>query len=313
MLRKRRKERTLRGSRVLITGASSGIGLECARRLSAAGADLALVARGEEGLRKAAATIDGPVVLLPADVTDPGALRPAVDTAVQRLGGLDAAVVNAGAAAYGPFRELDPEDHRRTIDTTLVGALNTVHALLPALERSGGTVVIVGSVAGRLATPWLSAYTAAKHGLRGFARTLQAELRAQDVPVQVALVAPGPVDTQFWRVARTPDGRRPPKLAGVYAPEEVASEVLRALRDPRMERTIGGLFRAWIAFDELAPNLALRITSVLARLGWRRRGDKPLQGGDSLSGSQASPRTGDDLPSRPSALRALRDRIGTQP
>jgi NADP-dependent 3-hydroxy acid dehydrogenase YdfG len=157
--RRRRDSVPVVRRRVLITGGSSGIGLACARRLARAGARVVLLARGDEALRLAAASCEPMPETIAADVTDPDAMRAAVARAAHLLGGLDAVVANAGAAAYGPFTEMDAGDYRQTIDTTLVGVLNTAHAALPHLERGGGTFVVVGSIAGRVPTPWLAAYT----------------------------------------------------------------------------------------------------------------------------------------------------------
>jgi short-subunit dehydrogenase len=300
--------RNLRGRRVLITGASSGIGLASARAMAAEGARLALVARGDEALEEAAAAIGPSARAVPADVTDAGGLARAVDEAAAALGGLDAVVANAGAATYGPFIETEPGEYLRTVDITLHGALNTAHAALPHLRRTQGTLVFVGSVAGRVAVPWLGAYSAAKHGLRGFARSLRAELRALGVPVEVALIAPGPVDTPFWRHASTTDRRLPPRIAGAYRAEDVAAEVMRALERPRIERTVGGLMAAWVLFDAVAPRIALRLTGAGARLGWRRRERQPVDGTNALAGPVGSADVDGGLPARPSVLRKLRDR-----
>ncbi len=293
---------------MLITGGSSGIGLECGRRLAHEGATVALLARASPALKEAAISIGRGTVTAAADVADAAQVRTAVDTAAAELGGLDAVVANAGAAAYGPFTEMQPEDYTRVIETTLIGTLNTVHAALPHLERSHGTLVIVGSVASRIATPWLASYAAAKHGVRGFARSLHAELAALRVPVRVAMVHPGPVDTPFWRRARTTDRRRPPKLRGAYSAGEVAAEVLRALDDPKPERTFGGLMALWARVDAIAPTLGVRATGSIARLGWRRREREPAQAEDALAHHASGASVDGGLPSRRSVLRIVRDR-----
>lgn len=303
----------MQGRRVLITGGSSGIGLACARELTAGGARIVLLARGEEDLRQAAASLDPAPATLSADVTDATALRAALTRAAELLGGLDVVVANAAAAAYGPFVDMSVDDYRRTIDVALLGNVNTAHAALAHLAPTAGTLVVVGSIAGRLPTPWLAAYTAAKHGLRGFVRSLSAELRALGSPVKVALIAPGPVDTPFWARSRTVDRRLPPRLYGIYRPEDVAREVTRAIASPRTERTVGGLMATLAFVDAVAPNATLRALGPLARTGWRKRDNRPFEPSDALSepAAQAELHTG-SLHSRPSLLVRLRDlaRIG---
>lgn len=309
----RRRPQPIAGRRVLITGGSSGIGLACARELAAGGARVALLARGEDGLRDAAAGLDPAALTIAADVTDAAAMRAALARAAELLGGVDVVVANAAGAAYGPFTDMTVDDYRRTIDVALLGMLNTAHAALPHLERGAGTLVVVGSIAGRVPTPWLAPYTAAKHGVRGFVRALAIELRAQRSPVELALVAPGPVDTPFWARARTVDGRLPPRLYGIYRPEDVAREVTRAIASPRTERSVGGLMALCALGDAVAPNAMVRLLAPLARAGWRRRDTRPHDDGDALTepAARAELRTG-TLRSRPSLLVRLRDaaRIG---
>lgn len=302
----------LAGRRILLTGGSSGIGIACARDLTRHGARVVLLARAEHALQQAASSLHPSPATLTADVTDVDAIRDAVAQASALLGGLDAVVANAGAAAFGPFREMSPDDYRRTIDITLLGTINTVHASLPHLERTAGTLVVVGSIAGRVPTPWLAAYTAAKHGVRGFVRTLRAELRALSSPVEVALVAPGPVDTPFWRHARSVDRRLPPKLPGVYRPEDVAAEVTRALLSPRSERSVGGLMALWALLDAIMPNTTLRLTGLFAKAGWRDRQSRPPSPRDGLVQPAKDARIEGGLLSRRSVLVKLRDlaRIG---
>lgn len=249
----RRRPARLAGGRVLITGASSGIGLLAARAFHARGAELLLVARGERGLAAAARAVGGErVTLLAGDVTDRAWLEPALDGALAGVG-LDVLVVNAGAAAWGRFAEIPAEDFDRTVEVTLLGAVNVVRAALPALERQGGTIVATGSVAAHVPVGMLSPYVAAKHGLRGFLDTLRIELRASGSPVRVRLVHPGPVDTPFWRHVTPSGGRRPPMPPVAYRPETVADALVRAAVDGRRERIVGRLMRSTLALRSLAP------------------------------------------------------------
>lgn len=300
----------LTGRRVLITGGSSGIGLACAHELTSRGARVVLLARGEEGLERAAASMIPVPATVAADVSDVDALRAAVDRAAELLGGLDAVVANAAAAAVGPFAQMTADDIHGTLNSALLGTVNTAHVALPHLERTAGRLIVVGSIAGRIPTPWLAAYTAAKHGVRGLVRTLAVELRAQGSPVGVGLVAPGPVDTPFWRRARSVDGRVPPRIHGSYRPEDVAAEVVRAFGRPRTERSVGGLMAATALIDAIAPNAMVRVSGSLARLAWRRRERHEREPADALSQPVTEPREHSDLSSRPSILVRLRDLAG---
>lgn len=307
----RRRPGSLADRRILLTGGSSGIGLTTAERLVAAGARVVLVARGEAGLADASARLGRAAEVIAADVRDPDDIARAVTRAAALPGGLDAVVADAAAAAYGPFVEMAVEDYRATVESTLLGALHTAHAALPHLAPRGGTLVFVGSVAGRAPVPWLAAYTAGKHGVRGFARSLAAELRALRIPVRIALVHPGPVNTRFWKRVRTPDGRLPPTLHGAYSPETVAIEIERALRGQGpLERTVGGVMAIAERVDALAPNTSLHLISAGARLGWRGRERRPPQEGDALVRPAAQAERDGGLIDRRSLLTTARGRLG---
>jgi NADP-dependent 3-hydroxy acid dehydrogenase YdfG len=226
--------------RVLITGASSGIGAATARRLAARGDELVLVARGREGLERIARETGAQVEI--ADVTD----RDALEAAFERAGELDAVVANAGAAAYGRFAATDPEDVDRTIAVTLLGTANTLRCALPRLERTRGTLVVTGSIAGRQPMPLAAAYSASKHGVRGLLESVRLELREAGSPVRVAMVHPGPVDTPFWVNVTPAEGRMPPKMPSWVAddPDRIARALVNALDRPRPERIVGWTMRA---------------------------------------------------------------------
>ena len=262
--------------RVLITGGSSGIGAEVARRLASRGDDVALVARGRDGLEKTARAIrdrGGFAILETADVTDREQIERAVDAAAEQLGGLDAVIVNAGAAAYGLFTDMPAEDVERTLAVTFTGAVNTIRAALPHLEATGGTIVATGSVAGKYPQPLLSAYSASKHALRGFMQSLRLELKATGSRVRVAIVHPGPVDTPFW-VNVTPATVMPPEFPPqvTYSPERIATAIVRALERPRPEQVVGLAMKA----VALVPRpIRDRATMRLARVALRNPGDDP--------------------------------------
>jgi len=221
----------LEGRVALVTGASRGIGAAVARSLSEHGARLGLASRSGDDLGLAEA------VALPCDVREPAQLEALVAATVERFGGLDILVANAGVGAYGPFLELPLEQLDEMIDVNLKGTLYAVRAALPHLLASDAAdLVTLASEAGRRGLPNEAVYCASKFGQVGFTRALDHELREQGI--RCTNVCPGGVATDFALGegrGRTPDM---PELAGMMAPEEVADVVLFALTRPRGHRLL---------------------------------------------------------------------------
>jgi len=232
--------------RVLITGGSSGIGLASACRFAAGGAKVAILARNPAGLeaaRRQTAAAGSECLAFSVDVTDREELGRAVERAAATLGGLDVAVANVGASTYGRFRDTPAEDFDRVVDVSFRGVVDTVRAALPHLEASGGSLVVIGSMASELPLPRMSAYTASKHAVRGFVDTLRIELEAQESSVSLSLVEPGPVDTPFWGNVASEDGLLPPGIPLPYGPDEVAITIEGAIARRAARSTVGG---AWV-------------------------------------------------------------------
>ena len=201
----------LTGRRVLIMGASSGIGFAAAEAFARAGADLALVARSEEGLEAAAdaaRALGVRAYVVPADLGTRAECERAVADAVAALGGLDLLVWNAASMVFGHFADVAPDDFDRTIDVTFLAAVNTVRAALPHLEAAGGDIVATGSLMTRVPLPTFGSYAAAKHALRGFLSSLRIELKEAGSAVSVSIVHPGAVDTPLWEHVSSATGVR---------------------------------------------------------------------------------------------------------
>ena len=219
----------LNGKVALVTGASGGIGAAVARSLAGAGARLGLASRsgGDLGIADAFAE--------PCDVRDAAQMEGFVGHVVDRFGGLDILVANAGVGAYGPFLELDPEHLEEMIDVNVKGTLYAVRAALPHLLRSeAADIVTLASEAGRRGLPYEAVYCASKFAQVGFTRALDHELREQGV--RCTNVCPGGVATEF-AMGR---GRTPgmPELAGMMSAEDVAEVVLFVLTRPRNHRIL---------------------------------------------------------------------------
>ena len=225
---------TLEGRVALITGASGGIGAAVARRLAAEGVRLGLASRSGDDLG-----IEG-AVAAPCDVRDPSALETLVAETVERFGGLDILVANAGVGSYGPFLELPPDQLEEMIDVNVKGTLYAVRAALPHIVRSeAGEIVTVASEAGRRGLPLEAVYCASKFAQVGFTRALDHELREQGV--RCTNVCPGGVATDFaMGRGRTPDM---PALEGMMSAEDVADVVLFVLTRPRNHRILEVAFR----------------------------------------------------------------------
>jgi NAD(P)-dependent dehydrogenase (short-subunit alcohol dehydrogenase family) len=244
---------------VLVTGASSGIGRATAVEAAGRGARLVLVARGrlplEEAADEARAAGAAEVVVCPADVNDEGALRAAVDTAIERFGRLDAVVHAAQVMAYGRIEEVPSKVYEAVVDTAVHGTANLARVVLPVFRRQGaGHLVVVNSLLGSVTAPMMGSYVTAKWGQLGLIRVLQQETR--DVPgISVSAVAPGGVDTPIYFQAASwvgSTGRPPPP---VYSPQRVARIVVSTLDRPRRLVQAGFLNSVVVAGFRLLPGL----------------------------------------------------------
>jgi short-subunit dehydrogenase len=237
------------GSKVLLTGATGGIGHAIARALSSGGASLILTGRRTEVLEPLAKELDARA--LAVDLSIPAE----VDRLVEEAGEIDILVANAALPASGRLETFTMAEIDRALDVNLRAPIAMAHALAPAmLERRRGHMVFISSLAGKAATPGSALYNASKYGLRGFALALRADLHSSGVGVSA--VFPGFIRDAGMFAA---SGATLPKGVGTRAPEDVARAVVRAIEQDRAELDVAPLsLRAGAIFAGVAPELAAK-------------------------------------------------------
>jgi len=301
----------LRGRRVLLTGASSGVGLAATRLLAGEGARLALVARRGDGLRRTIEEEGLDAVVIAADLGERAEAERAVDRAAEALGGIDVVVSNAAAAVFGHVSEVHPDDFDRTVAVTFTGAVDVIRAALPHLRASRGTIVATGSLMARVPLPTWSSYAAAKHALRGFLGSLALEEREQGTGVRVAMVHPGPIDTPLFANASSATGRKPRVAPDAYRPEVVARALVEAVVRPRAEIVLGGETRLLDLLHAGPRPLASAILMFIDR--WYRSGDEDATAPGALWQAPHATQLSGGVPSRGSLLAPLQLRVRAAP
>jgi NAD(P)-dependent dehydrogenase (short-subunit alcohol dehydrogenase family) len=227
---------------IVITGASSGIGLATARMAAKAGAGVLLVARNEEALRQITAELqaDGAqAAYVAADVSQQEDHERIARTAIERFGGFDSWVNNASVGTAGELDKVTIEDHRRVFDVNYWGVVYGSLEAARHLRQRGGAIVNIGSVLGERTVVLQGPYCAAKHAVRAFTTGLRMELERNGAPISVTHIKPSSIDTPFPEHARNylwTGIQVPPPI---YSPTLVAKAILFACQTPRRELTVG--------------------------------------------------------------------------
>jgi short-subunit dehydrogenase len=255
---------------VLITGASAGIGEELALQLAAAGAKVTLSARRRVQLESIAQKIallgHGKAAVAECDVTRDGDLERAVETAVRSFGRLDVVIANAGFGVKGSITALKLEDYRRQMETNVFGVLRTIYAAWPEVEKKRGNIVIVGSVAGWVATPGGSPYSMSKFALRGLADAITPELRRSGI--KVTLISPGFVVSDFRRVDNAavfhPDAPETAPQWLLVPTDKAVREILCAVARGKREQIVTGHGKALVLLQRFSPWLIRALSNKFA-------------------------------------------------
>ncbi|WP_294390302.1 SDR family oxidoreductase [uncultured Sphingomonas sp.] len=277
------------GQRIVITGASSGIGAATAIAFARGGARLVLAARNQAGLedmarrcREAGGGADVRVV----DVTDAAAVATLAAEARTLLGGIDIWFSCVGVGVVGRYEDVPIADHRQVIEANLLSHMNEAHAVLPVfLAQDRGTWINMISVGGFVATPHAAAYSASKFGLRGFSEALRGEL-SKKPHIHVCDVYPTFVDTPGIDHAGNYTGARLSLPPGALAPETVAKAVVRLARRPRNTTVIGAPAIALKLGQFAVPNLGAAIMNGFMD-SWSDRADP----GEDTTGTLFDPPT----------------------
>jgi ribitol 2-dehydrogenase len=220
------------GKVVAITGAASGIGLECARTLLAAGARVVLIDRAEDRLRELCAGLGDQAIPLVIELTDPGSVATMLPKILAQAEKLDVFHANAGSYVGGEVVDGDPDAWDRMLNLNVNAAFRSIHAVLPHMvERKTGDIIVTSSIAGFIPVVWEPVYTASKHAVQAFVHTLRRQVAKHGI--RVGEIAPGPVVTALladWSEAKMQEAL---KAGSLIEPKEVAEAVLFMLTRPR--------------------------------------------------------------------------------
>ncbi len=238
----------------LITGVSGGFGRAFASNFSKAGFLIAGVARNPDS-----ESVDLPIA---ADLTRPDALSSVVETVMEKFGRLDLLVNNAGIGQYEVWEEMDTDDLRRLMELNFFVPVQLTRLALPLLKISGGTIINVSSVAGKVPVPVMGGYCASKYALNAFSDSLRAELSDSDVHVLNLIV--GRINTGFS--SRALGKRTPPRTPFSGTPDKLSEKTVRCWRRRKRQLIFPGWYRLIIWAYRLAPGLLDR----LAAAKWRQ-------------------------------------------
>ena len=251
----------------VVMGASSGIGRATAIEMAKLGATVVVSARRQEALDELVEEIEragGRAHAVAADVTVYAQIENVATVTVEKFGRIDTWIHTAAAAMYARFEDTSPEEFKRVIEVTQVGAAWGAMVALPHLKNSGGALIQVSSVEALVGIPFQAAYGSAKHGMKAYLDVLRIELDHDDIPVSVTNIMPSGINTPFFTNARTKIGVKPVAVPPMYQPHLVAGAIVAAAQKPIPEIIVGGGGVMFALMKRLSPHLvdlALRKTS----------------------------------------------------
>jgi short-subunit dehydrogenase len=243
---------------IVITGASSGIGLATARMAARKGARLVLAARSSEALQQLQEEITqhgGHAIYVESDVGHEGDVERIAAAAEDEFGGFDTWVNNAGASIYGKLSDVPIGDFRKLFETNFWGVVYGSISALRHLRTHGGAIINIGSVASDSAIPLQGTYSATKHAVKGFTDALRMEVEAERLPVSVTLIKPSAINTPYPQHAKSYLSEEPANPSPLYNPEVVAQAILRCAERQCSEVTVGGVGKLMSLAGRYTPRI----------------------------------------------------------
>ena len=275
---------------MVITGASSGIGLVTARMAAKRGARLILNARNEEVLRRVCDEINesgGEAYHAAGDVARLDDVQKLADEAVRRFGGFDTWVNNAGVSIYGRVLDQSLEDQRRLFETNYWGVVHGSRVACAHLRQRGGVLINVGSVLSDIAIPIQGTYCATKHAVKGYTDALRLELEAEGVPIAVTLIKPSAINTPYVQHAKNLLPSEPQNPAPVYAPETVAEAILHCAEHPERDVYVGAAGKMLAEAGHYLPRVIDKVMESMMLAQQKSDRPKPANRPDSLHAPSA--------------------------
>ncbi|WP_208559422.1 SDR family oxidoreductase [Marinilactibacillus kalidii] len=261
------KLKKLKNQVMVITGATSGIGLVTARMAAEQGVKLVLVARNEEALnilKKELKVRGAESIYVVADVSKEEDVDRIADAAIEAFGGFDTWVNNAAVSIYGYAAEIPVKDMRRLFDVNFWGTVyGTRKAVAHYKEKEqAGSIINMGSVVGNRAFPVQSAYSASKHAIRGFTDAVRMELEKEQAPVVLSQIHPARVDTPYTDHATSYIDKKPTHKGIVYPPESVAEAILYVAEHPKRDMYVGTQSKFFSIFGMVYPRMTDKIMEL---------------------------------------------------
>ncbi|HYJ10977.1 MAG TPA: SDR family oxidoreductase [Polyangiaceae bacterium] len=263
---------------IVITGASSGIGLATALEAAKRGAKVVLAARSQQTLANVVSRIQdagGQATAAVADVSRREDVERIAEVALARFGRVDTWVNNAAVSAYGRLEQHQEHDARRIFDVNFWGVVHGSMVALPLLRRNGGALINVGSEVSEAVAPIQGIYSASKHAVKGYTDTLRIELmEAGEEQISITLIQPTAVDTPFPQHARNYMPEEPKLPSPQIDPQDVAEAILNAAQKPERDVKVGGTAVLKTSMAKLAPSLSDKMATKVID---QQKADEPAR------------------------------------